>query len=395
VKKKLTDLIAQNMKLPASGQLDIFDKGFPGLALRLSYGGSRTWIYSFRGYSPKAGRVTARRATLGSYPAMNVKAARDAWRDAHASVQSGRDPTQKASDDTIAGAVEAWLATIPKQRTRVELERAFRRDVLPLWATRKIADIEARDCLNLIDGIVRRGAPVMANRSQDYLSWFFGWAVGRLMIDRNPLAGLKRPVKEQSRDRVLDDKELASVWRASETLGWQFRGALRLAILTGLRREEVSALRWSEIVDGEIRLAAERCKNARAHILPLSKAAQAVIADLPRIVGSDFVFPGHGRKPITNWADAMSQMRGALTIPHFTLHDLRRSCATGLQRLGTPLQVTEAVLNHAGSRAGIAGIYQRHDYAEEKRLALEAWGRRVMGVVDGRKDHRHLKAATS
>jgi integrase len=222
------------------------------------------------------------------------------------------------------------------------------------------------------------------------------WLRGTIAGALTDLQPAKRPTKERLRERVLDDKELAAVWRASETLSWQFRGALRLAILTGLRREEVSALRWSEIVDGEIRLPAERCKNGNAHTLPLSKAAQAVIANLPRIVGSDFVFPSRASgRPIAAWDAAMDQLRGALTIPHFTLHDLRRSCATGLQRLGVPLQVTEAILNHTGSRAGIAGIYQRHDYAEEKRQALEAWGRVVIGLVEGRKDHRRLKAATS
>jgi integrase len=411
-KKSLTDLAVQSIKLPPKpkkkgdiGQVDYFDKGYPGLALRVSYGGSRVWIYSFRGFSPKAQRVTARRIKLGEYPSMTLAGAREAWRRAHVAVQSGHDPQADASDDTVGSAVETWLKTQQAGlRGKGEVERIFKKNVLPFWAMRKLAEIKPKDCLNVIDIVANRGSPIMANRVHAHLHSFFGWAVSRLMIPANPMAGLKRPARETKRDRVLDDAELLAVWRACDEVGWPFGVAIQMLILTGCRREEIGALKRSEIGDLEIKdkdkkivwrgnaiqLAGDRTKNGDPHIIPLSNAATELLDALPRIVGSDFVFPSSRARDrhIEAWDAAKDQLGDMLTIKPWRLHDLRRTAATGLQRLGTPLQVTEAVLNHAGSRAGIAGVYQLHDYSREKAEALEAWGQHVMGLVGAKRQTR-------
>jgi integrase len=175
------------------------------------------------------------------------------------------------------------------------------------------------------------------------------------------------------------------VWNAAKKLGWPYGPAFQLLILTGARREEIGRLRWCEIVDGAIALDGDRTKNGEPHKIPLSTAAGTVIAQLPRIAGSEFVFTFSGHVPLSGWSQAKRRLDDLGTVRNWVTHDLRRTCATGLQKLGTPLQVTEAILGHtAGSRGGIIGVYQRHDYANEKRAALEAWGAHVLALVEGR-----------
>jgi integrase len=186
------------------------------------------------------------------------------------------------------------------------------------------------------------------------------------------------------RDRVLDDKELAAVWRAAEQLGYPVGHAVRLLILTGARRDEIAKLRWAEIEEDTIHLKGERTKNGEAHDIPLSAPARGLLVEeVPRI-SDDYVLTFNGVSPISNWDGPKRHLDKISGVTGWRLHDLRRSLATGLQKLGVALQVTEAILGHtSGSRAGVIGIYQRHDYADEKRAALEAWGARITALIDG------------
>jgi integrase len=184
---------------------------------------------------------------------------------------------------------------------------------------------------------------------------------------------------------VLSDKELRAIWQANEDLGWPFSPAIKLLILTGARRGEIGDLRWSEIDQDEkaILLTGERTKNGEPHTIPLSKAAFAVIKNFPRIAGSELVFTTNGKTPISGWSKAKRQLDAvAGKMPDWTVHDIRRTVATGLQKLGVNLQTIEAVLGHtSGSRSGVVGVYQRHSFDEEKRAALEAWGAHVEAVA--------------
>jgi integrase len=196
---------------------------------------------------------------------------------------------------------------------------------------------------------------------------------------------------------VLDDKELRKVWLAADGLGHPYTGIVKLLILTGQRRSEISGLRWSEIDTDErvLHLPAARTKNGLAHDVPLSAPAQAIIADLPRIVDADPVFTVK-RQPVTGFSKAKERLDSASGVTDWTLHDIRRTVASGLQRLGVRLEVTEAVLNHrSGSTAGIVGVYQRHDYADEKRTALEAWANHIDGLVSGKLAHNKVVHMTA
>jgi integrase len=185
------------------------------------------------------------------------------------------------------------------------------------------------------------------------------------------------------RDRVLTDDEVAAVWRATEG-GGAFSGIVRMLILTGQRREEVGGMTWDELSEGLATwtIPASRAKNGIAHIVPLSEPVRELLQNITP--SDDLLFAGL-RGVFKGWSKAKTALDARSGVTGWRLHDLRRTMATGLQRLGVRLEVTEQILNHvAGSRAGIVGVYQRHDFASEKRTALEAWGEHVMAVVAGR-----------
>lgn len=383
-KLALTDAALQRLKKPPEGQVEYFDRGYPGLALRISYGGSRTFGYYYR----YAGKL--RRMTLGVYPSMTLANARDAWRKAREEVAAKRDPARARANETgatdFSGVFEEWLRRDQSEnRSLPRIKRFIEQDVLPAWGARQIGEIGRRDVLDVIDAVADRGAIVRARRLQAHLHRLFVWAVGRGIVESNPLANLPKRGSETARKRVLTNDELTQVWRAAETVGGPFGSALHLLILTGARRAEIGKLRWSEIVDDAIHLPAERTKNSEPHIIPLSTAAKAVLNSVPRLSGSDFVFSFDGKKPIAAWSRAKDRIDELAPLPAWVIHDIRRSVATGLQKLKVPLTVTEAVLGHvAGSRAGIVAVYQKHDYLEEKLAALEAWGAHVTALVEGR-----------
>jgi integrase len=381
-KKVLTAAAVQRIKAPAAGQISYSDTGFAGLALRVSCGASKTWVYTYR----RGSKI--RRLTLGSFPAMSLGEARAAWREAHMDVKAGRDPSlerRRLASLLFADVFEDWLRRDQAtNRTRSAIERMLRKDVLPYWQHRSVADITRRDVLDILDGVVDRGSPVMANRVHSHLDRLFNWSVERGILVISPMAGIKKPSEEKSRSRVLDDAELLKVWGAADADGAPFGSIVKLLILTGARRDEIGGLKWSEIRDDEIRLEGDRTKNGIPHLIPLSAPAQEILRSLNRHAGSH-VFSKYGT-PVSGYSKAQARLRSSAAVhEHWTIHDLRRTVATGLQRMGVQLTVTEAVLGHvSGSRRGVIGIYQRHDYADEKRAALEAWGAHVLALVEGR-----------
>jgi integrase len=390
--RSLTAAAVERIKAPPHGQLDHFDSGFPGLALRVSYGGSKSWVFFYRLYGGKL-----RRLTLGRWPSMDLAAARDAWRDARNLVGKGENPARKkpTQADSFEAVADEWLKRDQAQnRSYREVKRVIDRDVKPAWNGRLIAKIGRRDALELIDQITDRGAVTYARRVQAHLHRLFRWCVGRGILETNPMAELPKPGAPVKRDRVLSDAELGLIWRATTHIEWPFGPIFRLLILTAARREEIGALRWEEIEGDTIQLAAKRVKNAERHNIPLSLQTAAIIEGLPRVVAGDFVFSTTGGKTsVSGWSrakflldEATKNLNNGRALPSWRLHDLRRSAATGLQRLGFNLQVIEAVLGHvSGSRTGVVGIYQRYNFDAEKRRALDAWARHVETIAKGGK----------
>jgi integrase len=382
-KAALTAAAVERMKPPKAGQIDVFDRGYPGLALRVSYGGRKAFVFMYR-YGAKV-----RRLSLGTYPAVSLAEAREVWKEARRDLERGRDPAaatrhrEKPSTE-FAQVADEWVKRDQAgNRTQREARRIVEVYVKPKWAGLQVRDISRRDVLDLVDGIADRGTPVMARRVHSRLQRLFNWCVERGILTMSPMHGLPKPASETSRDRVLNDDELVAVWRAAHEMGWPFGVAVQLLILTGARREEIGALRWAEIGDRQICLKGERTKNGEPHDIPLSTAALAVLKNAKHIAGSEFVFTTTGKTPVSGWSRVKQVIDKVAPIEPWRLHDLRRTLATGLKKLGVGIQVVEAVLGHiSGSRAGVVGIYQRHDYAAEKRSALEAWGAHVTSLIE-------------
>jgi integrase len=380
MKRHLTDASVQRIKPPAAGQLEIFDLGYPGLALRIGHGGAKTFEVFYR----VGGKL--RRETLGRWPAITLADARMAWRKTREAIAKGEDPSRRDGAKAPAMAfefvVEEWLKrdqSKNKASSQYQVHRSLEVDLLPAWRGKCVDEITKRDIHDLLDAIADRGAPIMARRVQAYVRRFFRWCIERDILKTDPTAGMPRVGNGKSRERVLSDEELAKVWGATEG---PFGAVTRLLILTGARREEITQLRWSEIDGDVVKLEGDRTKTGAPHIIPLSTPAQALLNRLPRIGGSDFVFTTSGRKPISGWSRPKIELDARAAVTDWRIHDLRRTVATGMQKLGITLQTVEAVLGHtSGSRGGIVGVYQRHDYAAEKRAALEAWGAHVMALV--------------
>jgi integrase len=382
----LTAAAVARIKPPKRGQLDYFDRGYPGLALRVSYGGARAWVYFYRLH----GKL--RRLSLGRHPGMSLVEAREAWRAARLAVSKGESPAhiRPTTADTFAAVADEWLRRDQQGNRSVrEVRRVIGRDVNPVWGERLIAAIGRRDVIELIDGVVDRGATTMARRLHAHLHRLFRWAVGRGIIETNPMADLPRPGAAVKRDRVLTDAELAAIWKAAGKAAWPFGPAIKLLTLTACRRDEIGSLQWSEVHGDELRIPASRSKSGEPRVVPLSPAAAELIAALPRV--GDRVLSANGRG-ISGWSKAKraldaaaAEIAGAPLAP-WRLHDLRRSTATNLQRLGVGLQTVESILGHVGgSRAGVVGIYQRHQFPAEQRAALEKWAAEIERIAAGQK----------
>jgi integrase len=378
---------------PGASRKELPDRHLPGLYLVLQPSGAKSWAVRYRAQ----GRT--RKHTLGAYPAIDLKTARQLAAQAVRAVAEGRDPGREkaqartSAPDTVEAVARQFLDIHCRRRNRPNTidatERLLRLHVLPRWGKRLAKDITRRDVLDLLDTIVDGGRPVAANRVLAAVRALFNWAIDRDIVVASPCLGVKMPAPETPRDRTLDDAELAVVWRAAETLGGPFGTLVQLLILLGQRRDEVARGTWDEIdLEAKLwRLPAARCKNGRAHDVPLSGAALDILAALPGFAGGKFMLTTDGGQTASsNYGKGKQRLDRLLPpdFPPFVLHDLRRSVASGMARIGVALPTVEKVLNHtSGTFAGIVGVYQKHDFAQEKQRALAAWGRHMMMLASG------------
>lgn len=404
----------------------IWDTEVKGFGLKVTPSGGKVYVLQYR---PGGRGAATRRITIGRHgsPWTPEKARSEAQRLLEL-VAAGEDPAPRperpeagtgeaespapATTEPVAPSamlLEDVVADFLERHHRArgnrsvyDVERAFKRDVFPTWGKRPITEITRRDAVELIDGIAAR-APVLANRTLAYVRKFFNWCVERDLLAISPCAGVRAPSRERPRDRVLSDGELAEIWRACDRLGWPFGPAVQLLILTAQRRDEVAWLRWSEIdLDGALwTLPRERAKNDRAHEVPLSKQAVALLRGLPRPTESDLVFTTTGETPVSGFSHAKDRLDDIVLkdrrkeagrmgkplhevkpIPHWVLHDIRRTVTTGLARRGVPPHIADRILNHVqGAIRGVAAIYNRHGYLDERRAALQDWADHVDRLV--------------
>ncbi len=263
--------------------------------------------------------------------------------------------------------------------------RLLRVNFVQPWGGRELQAIRKGDINAVLDRLVEAGKGSPANHALAAIRKFFIWCVARSLIAVSPCAGITRPAATRARDRVLDDQELKSIWRAVDGSGIPFEPIVKLLILTGQRRGEVTAMQWRELdLENCIwSIPAERTKSNRAQSLPLTITARSVLQTIPRI--SDvYVFPSFGREEgiFSGFGKSKRKLDRVSGVTGWTLHDLRRTAATGLARLGVAPHVIERILNHTSyTLGGVAGIYNRFGYEPEMRAALNLWSSHVVKLV--------------
>jgi integrase len=374
------------------------DAACPGLHLVVQPTGTRSWAFRFRQRADrKSVKLTIGKAGEGG---LSLAAARHAAAAHRHRLERGDGvtavtsvtPKTEGGGDTIETAVAAFLELHVRRKTRASsaqvTEGVFNQIVLPAWRGRTIGSIRKRDVIDLVESIAADGRGYRANRTLAALSKFFNWLVARDALAFSPVTGVEPPHKEEVRTRILSDDELRALWFACEHEG-ALGQAIRMLILTGARRNEIGHMAYSEI-DKQCRvwmLPAARSKNKRVHTILLSSQARAVIEARPRFADCPFVFSADGQRPVNNWDKVKRRIsaRAGIAANSWRLHDLRRTCASGMQKIGIPVPVIEKALNHvSGTFRGIVGVYQQHDYADEVDIALQKWADRVEEIVGGK-----------
>ena len=386
---KLTIKKIESLK-PGKTAKEYADGHIPGLYFELRPSGKASWVLRYR----HGGKT--RKLLIGPYPGIGLAKARDLASKRRGEIADKRDPAAEKRDAKVVAriptdhllverVVEQFVERYCKTtlRTWGETKRLLNKEIVGRWRGRHLAEIGATDVITMLDDVVDRGSPIAANRTLAAFRRMCRWAVGRKLIAVSPCAGIEAPSPERSRDRVLTNDELRAVWQASESLGWPFQPIVRLLLLTGQRRDEIASMRWSEIdfATKTWTIPKERCKNDQTHVVPLSPQSVAILEGLPHLVGkSDLVFTSNGTTSVSGFSKAKARLDALMLAdtPAWVIHDLRRSFASGCAKLGIGIHVVEKCLNHtSGSFGGIVKVYQKHDFADEKRAALEAWGRFV------------------
>lgn len=395
---RLTAAGIERLRPPTSGQEEYFDRTLPGFGLRVSYAGAKSFFVMTR----VQGSAKLIRVTLGRHPALTLTDAREKARETIHLAERGLDPRsvkheeavrrEEARRSTFDGRVAEFLKRYVDQRLRPSTASEYRRVLtgsdFDRWKGFPLSEIGRKDVRDLMDAVGSRGRPGAANLTFAYLRKFLNWCVEEDLIDASPIGRMKMPFVLQSRDRVLIGDELRLVVAAIDAEAGVFQPALKLLLLTGQRRSEITGLRWNEVtdLDGEypsLDLDRSRTKNKQPHRVPLSRQAAAILKGLPR--SGELVFTTTGKTPLSGfshvkdrldaWIAVERERQGRDPIPPWTLHDLRRTMVTVMnEHLSVSPHIVEAIVNHIGpAKQGVAGVYNRALYLDERRTALQGW----------------------
>lgn len=363
MQKSFTDLSIRSLPMGTH-----FDAKTPAFGIRIGKN-RKTWLVV---KGPRDRRV---QTILGHYPGLSLA---DARKRALVALGSPHEPTVAPS---FPDALAAFLGQPRwKPRSLVVLKSSLKH----LTWTRPVDKITHEDVAAALDAIPHKSARAHALKD---LRTFFNWCIPRY-LKTSPCIGLKMPAYK-SRERVLTDDELRRVWIAAEEMGYPFGTIVRLLILTGQRRGEIGSLKWEYLNQGGITLPSEITKNGREHNFPIGPLSAQLIG-LPNSSSpkepSKFLFLGRGTSsPYNGWGKHLKQLQEKSRTSDWTLHDLRRTFATGLASLNVPIHVTEKLLNHvSGTTGGMVGIYQKHAYWEEQKAAVQAWENRLQKIVSNR-----------
>jgi integrase len=379
---KLTSAAIEKLKTSNGRRQEFFDSLLPGLALRVTKRGVKSWVLFYR---PDRKLV---RVTLGRYPILSLADARTQARSLLQGVtyrQIAPTPPdtvpttpKRLFKDAHAEFIERYAK--PNTRSWQETEHLGQRKLFPVFGDKDIGDVKKSEVIALMDNIIDGGAPVLANLTFSHLRKFYNWCKDRGYIEKSPCEGLSLPTKVTSRERVLTDDEIKKIWHACDKIWPPFADVLKVLLLTGQRKSEVAGMRWTEIQDDIWILPGARTKNKSSHAVPLTSFVKQIIERQQK--GFDLVFTSTGETPISGFGSAKEDIDAASGVTGWRIHDLRRTCATGMARLKVPPHVVEKVLNHkSGAIRGVAAVYNRHGYTEETQEALEKWAEWIHALV--------------
>ncbi len=409
-KTALTAASVKRIKPPRSGRKDHFDAALPSFCLRVSYSGRKTYALFYR---PKSGpnRGKLKRFTIGSTAEYTLAEAREKARIMKQQVDAGGDPAllleethaeaMRRAHNTVGRLVDDFIEKYAKRQTKSwrQARGVFVRHVLPSWRDRPIESIARRDVIELLDGLVEKDMPAMANRTLAHVRKFLNWCVERSVLEANPAALVKPPGgKERPRDRELSDDEIKVLWPIFDQLSYPFGAMFQLMLTTAQRRNEVATLRQEDLnLEGRVwHMPREFTKAGRSHSVPLSLLAVQIIQTLPRFEGPYLFTTASGEKPVSGYSRAKLRVEkrvnatraaeGLQPLPNWRLHDLRRTAATGMARLGIPPDHISRVLNH--SPVGVtASVYDKHTYLPEKKRALDIWAAHLEQLLSPQGDN--------
>ena len=369
---RLTERQIQSMA-PPTKRVSLSDGR--GLELRVTPELKSTWSFTYR----FDGRKT--RYTIGPYPAVKLKDARGIADMLRNQIAKGLDPQQRklqARNPNNILVLECYVQFLERYlkenlKTWAEYDRRMRADFIPAVGQKDITKLQKTELLKIIDRIMDRKAPVLANRMLQYMSRFFKWCVGRGYLEANPAHGIPKPAKERSRDRVLSLNEVKAIYSASNSLGGVIGSFVKILILTGQRRSEISNLRWEELTDNQITISAARSKNGRTIITPLTQGISSVFDCIPRNNGRYIFSTTGGLRPIGNFSRIKSELQRMSDTDNWTFHDFRRAMATHLEDIGTHRYDITCVLDHTDN--SVTSVYDRSHHVERKLNGLKAWER--------------------
>jgi integrase len=353
---------------PKSTRDEVWDAVVPGFGYRKSVVGKAAFFISYRDTTNKK-----RRHSFGKYPAMTLAGARELAAELLKKAARGESLIiDTPIDTTFASLMERYLTEYaePRLRTAIQIRRALNRYALPIFGSRPVASITPADIHNLITSI---DAPFQANRTRSYLSGFFKWCCSQppIPITINPVRLVDKPHVERSRDRVLTGKEVQVVLTAAQEIGGPFGTLFEVLVRTGLRKGEIANLTWDrlDLEEETLTLGADDTKNAQPITIPLTPAVLDLFRRVERT--GPYVLTTNGEAPISGFSRAEKRLKTMTGISDMRVHDLRRTFASTLGKLKVEPHIIEACLNHTGGKiTGIARVYNRYQYFDERRAAL-------------------------
>lgn len=385
--KALTQATVDNLAVRAHEQYDIADGGQRGLSLRISYGGTKTYCVSYRVNGKQ------RRMKLGRVPYLSLKEARKKASATLALVDQGKDPAAEKLkvkrlahstifSDVLAKFIDSYAR--PRNASWRETERTLDHYFAKTWGKVSVASIDKSMVRDAIEVVVRTGKHSAANQAFANIRKFFSWCVEQDLCAVSPCNGLKMPAQAVVRERVLTHDEIRAILKASDEMGYPFGPIIRLLFLTAQRRSEVAGMAFAEIDQKSQNwlLPRDRTKSARAHSVPLVLPAIDILASLP-IFDSTLCFPARGRnkRPVSGFSQWKAALDRSSGVDKWRIHDIRRTVATGLAELKVAPHVIEKILNHSsGTIRGVAAIYNRYEYKDECRDALNRWAAHLHSI---------------